>query len=31
MKYLKSYKTKEEYVDAIRGGGVKLTAFQMLH
>ena len=30
MKYLKSYKTKEEYVNDIRGG-VALTAFQMLH
>ena len=30
MKYLKSYKTKEEYVDDIKGG-VTLIAFQMLH
>lgn len=30
MKYLKSYKTKEEYVNDVRGG-VELTAFQMLH
>lgn len=30
MKYLKSYKTKEEYVNDV-GGGVELTIFQMLH
>lgn len=30
MKYLKRYKTKEEYINDVRGG-VALTAFRMLH